>query len=156
VRFVTRPVASRLLQAKLVVFSAVPFAAYAAEQTIRQRQHDLTSVTYLTWFFLWMFASAGWAMVHLDDIVEWFRPNDQGQLPWDQFKALWKSRLRIVQNYIASLSAGVAFYLLSLSVPQWVGLNFDLPEFVILVGTVPAAMGGTATWDKIRAKFLPG
>lgn len=133
---------------RFLLLVTLPFAAYAAEQTIHQ-QDTIAQVTMLTWLFLWIFSTGGWAIVHLDTLVEWYGAD--GTL--EERKALWRERLKIVKNYVASLTAGGGFFLLAVSVPKWIGLNFDLPEMVILVGSVPAAMGGTMTWDKIKTQF---
>lgn len=135
---------------RLLLLTGLPFAAYAAEQTIHRAQ-SLAGITALTWCFLLLFSTGGWAIVHLDTLVEWFASSDD--LSVEMRRALWRERLKIIKNYIASLSAGVAFFFLATSVPQWVGLNFDLPEMVVLIGSVPAAMGGSMTWDKIKGRF---
>lgn len=144
---VNRGWASHMALAKALLLIATPPAAWAAEQTMRSATLD--SLTAWIWFFLWLFSTGGWAIVHLDSMVEWFATDENGGLK------LWKSRLHIIQNYIASLTAGVAFFFLARSVPGWVGLSFNLPEMVIFVGVVPAAMGGTATWERIGKKFMP-
>lgn len=134
-----------------LLLSTLPAAAYAQE-AIHRRQEALESITIMVWVFLWLFSTAGWAIVHLDTMVEWFGPADQ--LVWAERVALWRARLKIVQNYIASVGAGVAFYLMARVAPTWIGLNFDVPEMIIFVGVVPAAMGGTKTWDKFQEKFF--
>lgn len=139
----------QLLVARVLVGSLIPFAAIAAADGVED-------VSYLRWVFMLVFSTVGWAIVHLDTLVEWFKPNDEGRLPWDQYKAVWKARLKIIQNYVASLSAGVAFYLLAKSVPHWVGFSTPIPDMVIFIGIVPAAMGGTATWEWIKKKFKIG
>jgi hypothetical protein len=139
-----------LLGVKFVLLLGMPFAAYAAEQTIL-RQTNMASITVLTWFFLWLFSTGGWAIVHLDALADWFA--SAKDLSHELRKALWRERLKIIKNYIASLSAGGGFYMLAVSVPSWMGLTLQLPEMVILVGVVPASMGGTMTWDKIKGRF---
>lgn len=139
--------------ARFLLLVALPFAAAAAEQSI-QKQTGVASIAALTWTFVWAFSTGGWAIMHLDTLVDWFAPTDN--LSWEQMKGIWKSRLTIVKNYIASVSAGVGFYMIAVSVPQWFGLSSNLPEMVVLVGVVPAAMGGTITWDKFRKRFMPG
>lgn len=140
-----------LTQVKIFILMLVPFAAWAVEQNVLREQDDLSSIALMTWFFLIVFSTVGWAIIHLDTLVEWF--SDGKEKTTAERKALWKSRLGVVKTYLASLSAGVAFYLLASSVPEWVGLKFGVPEFVILVGAVPAAMGGTVTWEWIAKKF---
>jgi uncharacterized membrane protein len=136
---------------KLFFLVVLPFAAHAAEQVV-QRQVTMASITLTTWLFVWMFSTGGWAIVHLDTLAEWFGPDGITQTV-EEKKALLKERLKIVKNYIASILAGVGYFLLASSVPGWLGMNFTPPEMVIFVGAVPAAMGGSMTWDKFKGRF---
>lgn len=144
-----------LAQVKLVLALFVSFAAYAADSVIQTAQREsLESITMYTWLFLLLFASVGWVIVHLDALVEWAGPKSPET--WEEHIALKKARLKIVQGYVASVSAGIAFFLLIKGVPDWFGMTARLPDMVIFVGTVPAAMGGTATWQWIQNKFMGG
>lgn len=140
-----------LLQIKTFIAFVSPFVAYAGEQVVHNNS-DIEGVSRWVWFFLWLFATAGWAIVHLDNIVEWFSvvtaPTRAETI------ALWKTRLRLVQNYIASLTAGIAFYFAARGVPTYLGLPNGLPEMVIFIGVIPAAMSGTALWDKLRRRIF--
>jgi hypothetical protein len=141
---------SRIAQAKAALFLVVSTAAYAAGEAMRRA--GIEDVSAWTWFFVWLFGSGGWAIVHLESLADWFAERPAS---WAERVALWRARLGIVKHYLASIGAGAAFYLLASSVPGWFGLAFNIPEFVVLVGVTPAAMGGTATWERIRRKYLP-
>lgn len=123
-------------------------AAAAAEQKIHNT--DIDSITGWTWFFIFVFATGGWAIVFLDSLAEWF-PDSKSS---NDFKQLLKTRLNnVIKPYCASLVAGVSFYFIALGMPTWIGLPHSVPEMIILIGVTVSAMGGLKFINFIRRKF---
>ena len=148
-----RPLAFWLLAIKAAIFVAVPFAAYAAEQTIAR--FELEEISAFTWCFLFAFSTAGWAVVQLDALVEWF-PDQAPGAAVDK-RVLWQRRLAVVlKPFVAANCAGVLFYFLSTSGPKLIGWQAEAPEMLVFIGVFFAAMGGLKFLEWVRGRFFPG
>lgn len=152
-KFAARPLASWLLFAKAVICAVVPLAAYAAEQTIARV--ELEAIGAWTWFFLFMFSSAGWAVMQLDTLADWFP--DQPLATSADERALWRRRLGVVlKPFIAANCAGVLFYFLAAVAPKMIGWQAEAPEMLVFIGVFFAAMGGLKFLEWVRGRFFPG
>lgn len=145
-----------LLQAKVAIIGATPFAAYAAEQAIRATSPS--NLSPLTWFFIFSFAWLGWAVSELDKVAELW--NIDGKKPHE----IWKARLAFGKGIAASALAGLCMFFIGKQAPGLlltimgvkVETTPEVPEMIVLIFTAGAGYMGVRWFDWLERRFFGG
>lgn len=146
-----RACSAPILRVKVALVCATPLLALAAQRAM-PRASPLEEISFLTWFFIVLFALIGWAVADVDKVAELWNVDGQGR--YHQILA----RLRLLKTIIGSLAAGVFTYFLGKIAPAFLigamGLKFEsgqppeLHEFVLLILVAGAGWLGSRWFER--------
>lgn len=137
------------LSAFFLTFLLCSVAAHAAERALLQLGPG--DVQLVTWGFILLFSTLGWASAELDEMILSIANVDD-----KPFASAWRARLAHVKGLVASETAGICVYFLGLSAPALIGFpEKSLPEMVLLISCTGAGIGGTKTLRWLLGRFFP-
>lgn len=140
-----------LLRIKVGLICCVPFAAYAAEQTMRNLSAENLSA--LTWSFIFGFAMLGWAVADLDKVAELWKSDGTDYDKWKRRFSLAKgiaasNTAGVLMFFLGKLSPGVALSMLGVDAP-----SKEMPEMLLLIFTTGAGYMGTRWFDWLEKRI---
>jgi hypothetical protein len=143
-----------MLRAKVLLASAAPIAAYAAEQAVHRG--SASSLSALAWTFIIVFSLLGWAVADLDKVADLWAAEGQSA------REAWKARLVLVKTIAASVLAGICMFFLGKLAPGFLlgmmggssHMAPEIPEMLLLIFTAGAGYMGSRWWDWFEAKFF--
>lgn len=148
----TRPCSPHILRVKVALVASTPPLAFAAEQAMRVAASPLEEISLLTWFFIVLFATIGWAVADVDKVAELWNVADGSK--YQQMLA----RLRLLKTVIGSQAAGVFTYFLGKISPGFLvsalGVKFEdgrppeIHEFLLLIFVAGAGWLGSRWFER--------
>jgi hypothetical protein len=136
-----------VVQRTLALMMAVAGSAMAVAAQTQIDQLGPDKVRLATYAWLFGFSLMGWLASDAPKLAGWVdRTLNDGNL--------LKTRLEIVQGFVAAELAGVCVYFLAKSSPKWLGLDATPPEMTLFVFVGIAGFAGTRGLEWVRMKFF--